>query len=177
MAQNTQLRGLTEATFDFCEARKLCQCEYGVPQRDRFLVPGNVRNHWAKKGHPIGGRERNDRGPDVTPGAAEGEGGLGVEFGIPAGVICGRRKCRGQPNGTQHFCNMDHRAELPAHARTFGLIPVGYAIAFVEGSHGFTPQFSPYTGGNPQHAPAGRMAALVIRRELRGIVFMFVEET
>ena len=149
MAQNTQQLGLTEATFDFCEARKLCQCEYGVPHRDRFLVPGNVRNHWAKKGHPIGGRERNDRGPDVTPGAAEGEGGLGVECSIPTGVICSCRKGRGQPDSSQHFPNVGNCAKLPAHSRPFGLIPVGSAIAFVEGSHMFPTQLGPYFGSDP----------------------------
>ena len=39
--------------------------------------------------------------------------------------------------------DVGHCAKLLAHPRPFGLIPVGFAIAFVEGSHVFTTQFGP----------------------------------
>ena len=41
----------------------------------------------------------------------------------------------------------------------------------------FTTQFGPDFGGDPQHAQASGMAALVIGRKLRGIVLLLVEET
>src|SRR5262249_30586967 len=67
--------------------------------------------------------------------------------------------------------------QLPTHARTFGLIPVSAAIAFVECTHVLTAQFGPDFGGDPQHTQASRMAALVIRWKLRSIVLLLVEET
>src|ERR671914_1737946 len=91
IAKDTQLRRLTEAALEFCEARKFCQREHGVPQRDGFLVTRNARNHRTKKRQPIGWLKRDDRGAHITASAAEGELGLGVELGIPTVVI--RSRC------------------------------------------------------------------------------------
>jgi hypothetical protein len=159
MAKDTQLRGLAEAALEFGKARELGQHEHRIPQRDGFFVTGNAGNHRAKKGHPIGGRKRDDWGAHVRTGATEGELGLRVEFGIPPRVI----RASPRPRATRACSLRQCGPQCPASdsSPSLWLIPVGAAIAFVEG-HGFPTQLGPYIGGDPQHAQARRMAALMV---------------
>src|SRR5262249_57510866 len=143
-AEDTHLWHLAEAALELGKARKLRQREHGVPQRHGLCIARNPRNDRPKKRQSVGRLERDDRGPHVAACTAEGECGLRVKFGIPAGVVSRRSKLRGEPHCVEHLRDVGHRAQSLPHPRTLLLIPVRPPIPLVDCSHPLPTQSAPH---------------------------------
>jgi len=97
-AEAAQLRAFAGAALEFGEAGECGQPDDVVPEADGAFGAGPAADDRAEESDSAGWLELDYRGADVAAGQGQGVVGLGLQLGVPAGVVqragqAGRQAC------------------------------------------------------------------------------------